>query len=73
MLLEFYDAKHICIANTWIRKADKKNITNGTGCSDSVIDFCTIGKEYCNFLKNVNVITGELQHSLLVVDESKKQ
>ena len=24
MLLEFCDAKHLCIANTWFRKADKK-------------------------------------------------
>ena len=26
MLLEFCDAKHLCIANTWLRKADKKKI-----------------------------------------------
>ena len=24
MLLEFCDAKHLCIAKTWFRKADKK-------------------------------------------------
>ena len=26
MLLEFSDAKHLCIANTWFRKADNKTI-----------------------------------------------
>ena len=33
MLLEFSDAKHLCIANTWSRKADKKKKTNGSGCN----------------------------------------
>ena len=28
MLLEFCDAKHVCIANTWLRKADKKEKTD---------------------------------------------
>ena len=39
MLLEFRDAKHICIPNTWPRKADKKKITYGTGCNESEINF----------------------------------
>ena len=39
MLLEFCDAKHLCIANTWLRKADKKKITHGSGCNKSEIDF----------------------------------
>ena len=40
MLLEFCDAKHLCIANTWSRKADKQYITYGSGCNESEIDFC---------------------------------
>ena len=27
MLSDFYDAKHLCIVNTWLRKVDKKEIT----------------------------------------------
>ena len=39
MLLEFYYAKHLCIANTWFRKADNKKITYGSGCNEIEIDF----------------------------------
>ena len=41
--LELYDEKHLCIAITWLRKADKK-ITYGSGCNKSEIDLCIIGK-----------------------------
>ena len=34
LLLEFCDAKHLCIANTWLRKADKKKITYSSGCNE---------------------------------------
>ena len=44
MLLQFCDAKHICIAETWFRKADKRKITFGPGCNKREIDFCIIGK-----------------------------
>ena len=44
MLLQFCDAKHLCVANTWYRKADMKNITYGSGCNESEIDFCIKGK-----------------------------
>ena len=44
MVLEFSSARHICIVNTWLRKADKKKITYGSGCSKSEIDFCIMGK-----------------------------
>ena len=73
MLLEFCDAKHSCIANTWLRKADKKRITNGSGWNKSEIDFCIMGKVDCKLLKNVKVITGEVQHSLVIGDIVKKQ
>ena len=67
MLLEFCDAKHICITNTWFRKADKKRITYGSRCNESEIDFCIMGK-VDHFLFYVKVITGELQHNLVVVE-----
>ena len=44
MLLEFCDAKHLCMAKTWFIKADKKKITNGSGCNKSEIDLCIMGK-----------------------------
>ena len=66
MLLEYCDAKHLCIVNTWLRKADKKS-------DKSEIDFCIMGKVDRKLLKNVKVITGELQHSLVIGDIDKKQ
>ena len=54
-------------------KADSKKITYGTGCNESKIDFCIIGKVHRMFLKNVKVTSGELQHNLVVVDVDKKQ
>ena len=73
ILLEFCDAKQLCIANTWLRKADKEKITYGSGCNKSEIDFCIMGKVYRKLFKNVHVITGELQHNLVTVDIDKKQ
>ena len=52
MLLEFCDAKHSCIANTWLRKTDKKKITYGSRWNKSEIDFCIMGKVDRKFLKN---------------------
>ena len=72
MLLEFSDPKLLCIANTWLRKADKKKITYGSGCNESEINFSIIGNVDSKYLKNVKVITGELQHNLVVVDIDRK-
>ena len=30
MLLQFCDAKHLCIASAWIRKADNKKVAYGS-------------------------------------------
>ena len=60
MLLQFRDAKHLRIVNTWFRRADKKNITYGSGCNESETVFCAMGKVDCKLLKNVKVTTGEL-------------
>ena len=73
MVLEFCDAKHLCIANIWFRKVDKKKITYGSGCNESKIDLCMMGKVDRKFLKNLKVISGELLHNLVVADIDKKQ
>ena len=38
MLSLFRYARHLCITNSWFRKADKKKITYGSGCNKSEID-----------------------------------
>ena len=62
------NAKHIYMATTWLRKTDKEKITYGSRCNEIEIAFCIMGKVDGTFLKNVKVITGELQHDLAVVD-----
>ena len=44
VLLEFCDAKYLCIANTWCRMADKNKMTYGSRCGESEIDLCIMGK-----------------------------
>ena len=68
MQFEFCNAKHLCIDNTWPKKADTKMITYGSGCNKSVIDFCMMKKVDRKILTNVIVINGELQHNLVIVD-----
>ena len=43
MLLEFCDAKQLCIAHKWFRNADKKKITYGSGCNESEVGFSIVG------------------------------
>ena len=64
MLFEFCDAKHLCIANIWLRKAK---------CNESENDFCIMGKVDRKFFLNVNVITGQLQQNLMGVGIDKKE
>ena len=72
MLLEFCEEKHLCIAITWFRKADKK-ITYGSECTKSEIEFFAIGKIDRKLFFYVKVITWELQRNLVAVDVDKKQ
>ena len=44
----------MCIANTSFRKADKKKLTNGSGCNVSEIDLCIMGKGDQQFSENVS-------------------
>ena len=68
-----YIYTYLCVANTWLRKADKEKVTYGSGCKESEIDFCIMGKVERKFLRNVKVNIVELQHSLTVVDEDKNK
>ena len=51
MVLYFFSAKHLCIANILCRKTDKKKITYGSGYNESEIDFSIIGKGGRKILK----------------------
>ena len=64
--------RHIGLETTWLRMADKKT-TNGSGCNKSEIDLCVMGKVDRKFIEDVKVITGRLQHNLVVVDVDKKR
>ena len=45
MLLDFCDQKELCVANTWYKKKDERNVTNSSGGNDTEIDFVLVGKE----------------------------
>ena len=62
MLLEFFDEKELCVANTWFKKTDKRKITTKSGNNDSEIDSILVSKENRKILKDVKVIPWELQH-----------
>ena len=61
MLLEFCDQKELCIANNWFKKENERKITFRTGENRTEIDFVLVGKDQRKYLKDVNVIPGELQ------------
>ena len=64
----------LCIANTWLREADNKKRTHGSGCNEGEIDYRMIGKVDRMFVfLNVKAISGELEHNLGVVDIDTKK
>ena len=68
MLLDFCDQKELCVPNTWYKKKDKRKVTYSSGGNDTEIDFVLVGKKKRKYLCDVKVISGELQHRLVVVD-----
>ena len=44
MLSELCNAKYQCMANTWLRKAEKKKIIYGSGCNKNEIDIFIMEK-----------------------------
>ena len=51
----------------------KEKITYGSECKENEVEFGILGKVHHRLFLNVKVITGELQHNLVVVDEHKIQ
>ena len=50
----------------------EKKMTYSSGDDETEIDFGLVERESRKFLKNVKVISWELQHRLMVVDVKKK-
>ena len=73
MLLEFRDEKELCMANTWFRKGEKRKVTYSAGENETEIDFALVGKGNRKFLRDVEVIPGELQHRLVVMNLVKNK
>ena len=71
MLLEFGNKKDLYVANTWFKKKDRRKMTYSSGGDEIEIDFVLMEKESRKFLKDVKVISWELQHKLVVVDVKK--
>ena len=73
MLLEFYEKKELCVANTWFQKKHNRKVTIKAGEFATEIDFVLIGKERRKYLKDIKTLAWELQHRLVVVDVDKKK
>ena len=58
MLLEFCDEKELCVANTWFRKGEKRNVTYSAWGNRTEIDVVLVGKENRKYLRDVKVIPG---------------
>ena len=61
-LLEFCDKGELCVANTWFMKADKRKIRFKSGNNESEIDFILVSEKDKKNLKDVKVISWELQY-----------
>ena len=72
-LLNFCVQKELCVANTWYKKKNERNVTYSSGRNDTEIDFVLVGKKRRKYLRDVKVIPGELQHRLVVVDVEKSK
>ena len=57
MLLEFCDEKELCVANTWLRKGEKRNVTYSAGGNELEIDFILVGKGNRKYLRDVKVLS----------------
>ena len=73
MLLEFRDQKELCVANTWYKKKDKRKVIYSSGGNSTEIVFVLVGKEKIRYLRDVKIITGELQHRLVIVDVEEQK
>ena len=73
MLLDFCDQKELWVANTWYKKKDKRKVTYSSGGNDIEINFVLVGKERRKCLRDVKVITGKLQHRLVVIDVEEQK
>ena len=73
MSLDFWVQKELCVTNAWYKKRDERKVTYSSGGNDTEIDFVQVGKEKRKYLRDVKVIPGELQHSLVVVDVEERK
>ena len=68
-LLEYCTEAHLVVMNTWFKKANKATFRSAG--VETEIDFMLVQHNWPKKIRNVNVIPGELQHSLVVMDMNK--
>ena len=57
----------------WYKEKDKRKVSYSLGGNDTEIDVVLVGKEKQKHLRYVRVISGELQHRLVVVDAEEQK
>ena len=60
--------KELCVANIEFHKKERRKVTFRSGGNKNEIDFVTVAQKHTRYLKNMKVISGELQHKLVVTD-----
>ena len=71
-MLEFCHERELREANTWFIKGEKRNMTYSEEENETEIEFVLVGKGNRKYLRDVKVIPGELQHTLVVKRKAKK-
>ena len=72
MLPEVCLEKELCVSNTWFKRDERKKVTFRMGENKTYIDFVLIRREHRRFLQNVEAISEEFQHMLVIADIDKK-
>ena len=72
MLIELCLIKELYVSNTWFNREEKRKVTFRIGENGKKIVFVLLKIENRRFIHNVNAITRESQHVLVVADIDKK-
>ncbi|ESN98869.1 hypothetical protein HELRODRAFT_162330 [Helobdella robusta] len=72
-VLELADAHSMVVGNTWFTREPARLITYRSGEHRPVIDCILVRAKHRKYVKNVKVISGMLQHSMVVMDVTSKE
>ena len=66
-----FTTRKICVSKTWCKK--ERKVAYNAGGNETKIDLVCMGKEHWRYLNDVKVISGDLQHELVVANVDRKK